>query len=100
MIDSSTTNAAIPSVLQRIVATKVEEVAAASSELSLADLKAQVAADKRPRRGFAEALRTANIGIIAEIKKLRLLKGLLIIILPQPILLSSTNKLGLAAYQY
>ncbi|MFZ2553949.1 indole-3-glycerol phosphate synthase TrpC [Psychrobacter sp. BF1] len=77
MIDSSTTNAAIPSVLQRIVATKVEEVAAASSELSLADLKAQVAADKRPRRGFAEALRTANIGIIAEIKKASPSKGII-----------------------
>lgn len=42
----------IPSVLQRIVATKVEEVNAAREVLSLEDLQAQVAADNKPRRGF------------------------------------------------
>ncbi len=67
----------IPSVLQRIVTTKIEEVAAAKAVLSLADLKAQVAADERPRRGFATALRHANLGIIAEIKRASPSKGII-----------------------
>ena len=71
------TNTDIPSVLQRIVATKYNEVTAARNKLSLADLQAQVAADKRPRRGFAAALRAADIGIIAEIKKASPSKGII-----------------------
>ena len=71
------TNTDIPSVLQRIVATKYDEVTAARDKLSLADLQAQVAADKRPRRGFAAALRAADIGIIAEIKKASPSKGII-----------------------
>ncbi|MFZ2844889.1 indole-3-glycerol phosphate synthase TrpC [Psychrobacter sp.] len=71
------TNTDIPSVLQRIVATKYNEVATARDKLSLADLQAQVAADKRPRRGFAAALRAADIGIIAEIKKASPSKGII-----------------------
>ena len=71
------TNTDIPSVLQRIVATKYNEVIAARDKLSLADLQAQVAADKRPRRGFAAALRAADIGIIAEIKKASPSKGII-----------------------
>ena len=67
----------IPSVLQRIVATKIEEVTAAQAILPLADLKAQVKADKRPRRGFADALRHANLGIIAEIKRASPSKGII-----------------------
>ncbi len=67
----------IPSVLQRIVATKIEEVTAAQAILPLADLKAQVAADRRPRRGFADALRHANLGIIAEIKRASPSKGII-----------------------
>lgn len=72
----------IPSVLQRIVATKVEEVNAAREVLSLEDLQAQVAADNKPRRGFAAALRAAStkehgIGIIAEIKKASPSKGII-----------------------
>ncbi len=75
-------NAPIPSVLQRIVATKHEEVAAARQVHSLENLKTQVAADNRPRRGFAQALRMAsttekNIGIIAEIKKASPSKGII-----------------------
>ncbi|GAF57039.1 indole-3-glycerol phosphate synthase [Psychrobacter sp. JCM 18901] len=76
------THSDIPSVLQRIVATKVEEVKAAREALSLEDLKAQVAADDKPRRGFAAALRAAGtkengIGIIAEIKKASPSKGII-----------------------
>lgn len=78
----TTTHSDIPSVLQRIVATKVEEVKAAREALSLEDLQAQVAADDKPRRGFAEALRAAGtkengIGIIAEIKKASPSKGII-----------------------
>ncbi|MDN5566648.1 MAG: indole-3-glycerol phosphate synthase TrpC [Psychrobacter sp.] len=67
----------IPSVLQRIVATKIEEVATAKAVLSLVDLKAQVAADQRARRGFATALRRVNLGIIAEIKRASPSKGII-----------------------
>ena len=78
----TTTHSDIPSVLQRIVATKVEEVKAARAALSLEDLKAQVAADNKPRRGFAAALHTAStenngVGIIAEIKKASPSKGVI-----------------------
>lgn len=68
---------AIPSVLQRIVATKHEEVVAARAAVSLEALKAQVEADTQPRRGFANALRSADIGIIAEIKKASPSKGII-----------------------
>jgi indole-3-glycerol phosphate synthase len=67
----------IPSVLQRIVATKRDEVAAARKEHSLESLQTQAVADQRPRRGFANALRAANIGIIAEIKKASPSKGII-----------------------
>lgn len=75
-------NKNIPSVLQRIVATKLEEVKAAREVLSLEELKAQVAADDKPRRGFAAALRSTSakengIGIIAEIKKASPSKGVI-----------------------
>ena len=68
---------AIPSVLQRIVATKHKEVIADRAVLSLEALKSQVAADTQPRRGFAKALRAADIGIIAEIKKASPSKGII-----------------------
>ncbi|GAA0801311.1 indole-3-glycerol phosphate synthase TrpC [Psychrobacter piscatorii] len=78
----TTTHSDIPSVLQRIVATKVEEVKAARAALSLEDLQAKVAADNKPRRGFSAALRAAStenngIGIIAEIKKASPSKGII-----------------------
>lgn len=68
---------AIPSVLQRIVATKHEEVVAARAAVSLEALKAQVEADTQSRRGFANALHSADIGIIAEIKKASPSKGII-----------------------
>ena len=73
----TTTQTQIPTVLQRIVATKIEEVKAARQALSLEDLQAQVAAETKPRRGFAAALRAADIGIIAEIKKASPSKGVI-----------------------
>ncbi|MGP5372182.1 indole-3-glycerol phosphate synthase TrpC [Psychrobacter alimentarius] len=73
----TTTHTQIPTVLQRIVATKVEEVKAAREALSLEDLQAKVAAETKPRRGFAAALRAADIGIIAEIKKASPSKGVI-----------------------
>ncbi len=77
MTASLKTETDIPSVLQRIVATKYEEVAAARDRLSLEKLQSQVDADRRPRRGFANALRAATIGIIAEIKKASPSKGII-----------------------
>ena len=77
MTANPTLNTDIPSVLQRIVATKHEEVAAARQALSLENLKSQVAVNKHPRRGFANALRAADIGIIAEIKKASPSKGII-----------------------
>ena len=71
------TESKTPSVLQRIVATKHDEVSAALREQSLEQLQAQVAEDKHPRRGFAAALRAADIGIIAEIKKASPSKGII-----------------------
>ncbi len=73
----TTTHTQIPTVLQRIVATKVEEVKSARKALPLEDLQAKVAADTKPRRGFAAALRAADIGIIAEIKKASPSKGII-----------------------
>ncbi|OXL25292.1 indole-3-glycerol phosphate synthase TrpC [Psychrobacter sp. DAB_AL32B] len=77
MLTNTTSRSDIPSVLQRIVATKHDEVATARNELSLEELKSQVAADRQPRRGFANALRAADIGIIAEIKKASPSKGII-----------------------
>ncbi|MGP4717432.1 indole-3-glycerol phosphate synthase TrpC [Psychrobacter sp. T6-6] len=78
----TTTHSDIPSVLQRIVATKVEEVKAARVALPLEGLQAKVAEDHKSRRGFAAALRavssTSNgVGIIAEIKKASPSKGVI-----------------------
>jgi len=77
MTANTTTDIDIPSVLQRIVATKKLEVAAAKKQLSLVDLQAKAEKDTQPRRGFANALRAADIGIIAEIKQASPSKGII-----------------------
>lgn len=84
--DVSTANIAanmsqIPSVLQRIVRTKIDEVAAAKQQLPLEKLIVACQKLDEPRRGFANALRAkrqANqLGIIAEIKKASPSKGII-----------------------
>ena len=77
MTASTTTDSNIPSVLQRIVATKQLEVAAAKEQRSLAQLQAKAEKETQPRRGFANALRAADIGIIAEIKRASPSKGII-----------------------
>lgn len=75
----------IPSVLQRIVLTKQQEIAQAQSQLSLANIKNQALEQhshgNHPRRGFAQALKNAltagQVGIIAEIKKASPSKGII-----------------------
>lgn len=72
----------MPSVLQRIVATKQAEIAKAKADLPESDLIAQArqiqAQDPASRRGFAKSLRKADpIGIIAEIKRASPSKGII-----------------------
>lgn len=75
----------IPSVLQKIVATKQQEVATAKATKPLAELVEQVdqqlTTGTHPRRGFANALRQAKtdgkVGIIAEVKKASPSKGII-----------------------
>ena len=58
-------------ILDRIKAYKLEEVARAKAATPLADVAA-AARDAAPPRGFAKALRdaaTSGYGLIAEIKK-------------------------------
>ncbi len=74
---TTNSNTDIPSVLQRIIKTKLEEVAAAKEAQPLAILQAQTADDTHPRRGFAQALRKSDLGIIAEIKKASPSKGII-----------------------
>lgn len=69
-----------PTILQKIVATKAQEVALAKSKRSLEDLE-QKAKTHTPR-GFAKALRQVaseqgKIGVISEIKKASPSKGII-----------------------
>lgn len=75
MVDNSTHD-----ILERILATKREEVSAGRRERSLADMKAR-ARDADPTRGFTAALRRRIEGgepaVIAEIKRASPSKGLI-----------------------
>jgi indole-3-glycerol phosphate synthase len=70
-----------PDILQRIVAVKHEEVAAASTRRSLASLRAEAESRTEPARGFAAALRAKVAAglpaVIAEVKKASPSKGVL-----------------------
>jgi indole-3-glycerol phosphate synthase len=62
--------------LDRIVAHKREEVAAARSALPLTDVRSR-ASEAPPPRPFAEALRAPGISVIAEVKQASPSRGLL-----------------------
>lgn len=66
------------SVLERIFARKRDEVASAQASISLGDLKAR-ALEASPTRGFARALREADVptSLIAEVKKASPSKGVI-----------------------
>ena len=68
----------MPSILERIVAEKRTELAAARAAVPLTDLRGRIAA-RPPARDLAAALRRADGGIalIAEVKKASPSKGLL-----------------------
>jgi indole-3-glycerol phosphate synthase len=68
-------------ILQRIVAVKHEEVAAARARRPLAELRELAVASRRERRGFAAALRdrvaAGRPAVIAEVKKASPSRGVL-----------------------
>src|SRR5690606_2123199 len=70
----------VPTVLEKIIARKVEEVAARRAHTSLADLEQRVAAADAPR-GFARALQEQvarrQPAVIAEVKKASPSKGVI-----------------------
>jgi indole-3-glycerol phosphate synthase len=71
MSNSPPSNPGIPDILQQIVQTKKEEVAAAKSRVSLDRLKEQCAALEVPRNFFAALTKEPEglVNIIAEVKK-------------------------------
>jgi len=70
----------VSDILERILARKVEEIAARSAKLPLAELSARVA-DLPPTRGFVAALEAKAAdglpGVIAEVKKASPSKGVI-----------------------
>ena len=70
----------VPTVLEKILARKVEEVAERSARVSLAELERMAAVADAPR-GFAKALieqaRRKQPAVIAEIKKASPSKGVI-----------------------
>lgn len=70
----------VPSVLQKIVATKQQEIAQAKRQISFYDLEQQALANKSDIRHFADALRQSmpsGINVIAEVKKASPSKGII-----------------------
>ena len=63
-------------ILDRIVADKRDELAAAQERVPLAEMRRQAEAAPAPR-GFAKALQGPKIGLIAEAKKASPSRGLL-----------------------
>lgn len=63
-------------VLDKILATKQEEVEALHARTPLAQLQAR-SADLPPTRGFADALRQPEVALIAEVKKASPSKGII-----------------------
>lgn len=63
-------------ILDRIVADKRDELAAALARTSLAEMRARADASPAPR-GFADALRGTRVGMIAEVKKASPSRGVL-----------------------
>lgn len=68
-------------ILDRILATKAEEIAAAQTRLPLAELSAKAVQQSAPTRGFAERLRQRHdvgaTALIAEVKKGSPSKGII-----------------------
>lgn len=70
----------VPSVLQKIVTTKQQELTQAKSQISFYDLEQQALAKKSDIRHFANALcqsTSSGINIIAEVKKASPSKGII-----------------------
>lgn len=69
----------VPTILQKIVATKHQEIAQARTQISLDELKQKVSSAPIVR-GFANALQKItqdNVGIISEIKRASPSKGII-----------------------
>lgn len=70
----------VPSVLQKIVATKQQEITQAKAVISFHDLEQQALAKQDDLRNFANALRQSTpsgINVIAEVKKASPSKGII-----------------------
>lgn len=77
MFSDSSSFVKTDTVLDKILAHKVEEVAARQAQTPLAEVKAR-AADAGPARNFAGALRRDTVALIAEVKKASPSKGVLV----------------------
>ncbi|MEM7406760.1 MAG: indole-3-glycerol phosphate synthase TrpC [Pseudomonadota bacterium] len=80
MTATAPSGAGVPDVLKKILATKVEEIAAAAERTPLREIAGQAANTDAPR-GFADALdkhrQDGRAGVIAEIKKASPSKGVI-----------------------
>ena len=91
---------AVPSVLQKIVDTKRQELARAKQQQSWHDLEQIAATNHEDIRDFAGSLRKAGIRVIAEVKKPRHPKASLPLISMLSPLQSAMNKRVPLAYRY